>query len=467
MTASPVGQIWRTFGLLVVLLAGTTAAQAAITPPVNNFTPVEDVTLGREAAAVVRAQLPILTDRRVDVYLSELGRRLVNAIPKELQPKGFEYTFAVLNTRELTSFALPGGPVFVSRGMIELADMEGWLAGLIGHELSHVALRHATAQATDGERYQLGAITGPAIGAALTGRNGSIFTRGGDFATSSYFVMYGPEYERQADLLTAQVVARAGYDPDDLVAMMHAIGSTNAAEGGRTWAVRHPDPKGDADEISRAEAIMREGALFEIAAARPLSTTLAWIQDRLAAGPPAPRGGHAGRAGDIGPLGYGVAVPAGNYRSATAGDLMRLSVPANWERLPSGNTVAVAPEGGFLLLPNGSAAFTHGLQVGVARSVTGDLKRDLQALLTAFGRGNAHLIWTPAYQRVTIGGREGLTTTVSNVSPVTRAFEYVSVSAAHLPDGSFLYVIGIAPQEDAGTYRNAFNQILESLLILE
>lgn len=103
----------------------------------------------------------------------------------------------------------------------------------------------------------------------------------------------------------------------------------------------------------------------------------------------------------------------------------------------------------------------------MARSLTGGLEGDMQALLESFSRDNPSVRWTPAYQRVSFERRSGLTTTLSNVSPVTGEFEYVSVSAVYLPDGSFLYMIGVAPQLEASIYGNAFNRNLESMQILD
>ncbi len=165
--------------------------------------------------------------------------------------------------------------------------------------------------------------------------------------------------------------------------------------------------------------------------------------------------------------GYHVLVPSGESRSVTAGDLLQLRVPSNWRRLPAGNTVVFAPEGAFRGSPDGPVAVTHGIQVGIARSLTGELQGDIRALLATPGRENRYLTWTPAFHTVTLARRSGLTTTLSHVSPVTGEFEYVSVSAMHLPDESVLYVIGLAPLEDAGAYRNAFNRVIESLQILD
>jgi hypothetical protein len=413
MTAPPPA-LRRSGALGLLALAVSLVAEATITPPANSFAPVEDVELGRDAAAVLRRQLPILTDGHVDRYVEALGRRLVQTIPEKIRQPNFEYRFIVLNVPELTSVGLPGGPVFISRAFIELAETEDGLAGLIAHELSHVVLRHATAQATASERYQIGAITGRAIGIVVAGRGRGIIERGADFAISTYFLTYDPEYEREADLLAAHMMAKA----------------------------------------ERAE---------------PLSDTLPSIQARLAgiaAEPSRPSSSHS-RDVPIGTVGYGVAPPWGGFHTINAGDLVQLRVPEDWRRLQAGNTVVFAPDGAFVDAANGPTAITHGLQVGVARSVTGRLEGDLEALLTSFGRGNAFLQWRPTYQRITIGGRSGLSTSVRNVSSTTGEMEYVSVSAAHLPDGSFLYVVGVAPQEEAGLYRNLFNRVLDSFEILK
>ncbi|MSO82938.1 MAG: hypothetical protein EXQ53_06545 [Acidobacteria bacterium] len=149
-----------------------------------------------------------------------------------------------------------------------------------------------------------------------------------------------------------------------------------------------------------------------------------------------------------------------------AGDLLQLSVPVNWHRLLAANTAIFAPECVSFAPADGPGTITHGLQVGVARSLTGGLKGDLQALLESFSRGSWSVIWTPAYQRVFFGRQSGLTTTLSSVSPVTGAFESVSVWAVSLTDGSFLYFIGVAPQVEASLYRNTFNLILESMQIV-
>ena len=142
--------------VVVALLAGNAAsAQTVITAPKNKYSPKEDVQLGLEAAGEVEKQMPILHDDNVTSYVQEIGRRLVGAIPANQQYPEFKYTFKVVNVKEINAFALPGGPMYVNRGMIEAARTEGEMAGVMAHELAHVALRHGTSQATKAQKYSI------------------------------------------------------------------------------------------------------------------------------------------------------------------------------------------------------------------------------------------------------------------------------------------------------------------------
>ena len=108
--------------LVVSLSAALLAAQTKVTPPENKYTPAQDVQLGREAAAEAESQLPILRDDAVTSYIERIGERLAAEIPNELKHSEFRYTFKVVNVREINAFALPGGPMYLNRGMIEKAS---------------------------------------------------------------------------------------------------------------------------------------------------------------------------------------------------------------------------------------------------------------------------------------------------------------------------------------------------------
>src|SRR5262249_21869461 len=227
--------------ILVVAASVTLSAQTRIEPPDNKYTPAQDVELGRKAAAEARQQLPIMHDDAVSSLIDDIGKRLVAAIPAHLRHPEFQYTFEPVNVREINAFALPGGPMFVNRGMIEAAQTEGEVAGVMAHELSHVALRHGTAQASEATKYELGQVAGAVLGAIIGGGWGQVISQGTQFGLGTAFLRFSREYEKQADILGAQIMARAGYDPIDMANMFRTI-EKQGGSGGPQWLSDHPNP---------------------------------------------------------------------------------------------------------------------------------------------------------------------------------------------------------------------------------
>jgi predicted Zn-dependent protease len=236
-------------------LSVSVTAQTRIDPDENRFSAAQDVELGRRAAAEIRQELPIARDRRLKSYVERIGERLVAAIPGRLQQPRFRYTFDVVDQREINAFALPGGPVFVNRGMLDAARNDAEVAGVIAHELSHIVLRHGTAQATKGQKFQFGALAGQILGSIVGGRTGAVISQGSQIGIGTYFMKYSREYEREADLLGAQIMARAGYDPRHMANMFQTI-ARRSGNGGPEWLSDHPSPS------NRYAAINREAALL-------------------------------------------------------------------------------------------------------------------------------------------------------------------------------------------------------------
>jgi len=142
----------------------TAAAQTQVSAPKNKYSPADDVKLGREAAQEVEKEMPVMRDSQVNAYLDRIGQRLAENIPAEFRHSEFRYSFTGVNMKEINAFALPGGPMYINRGMIEKAHNEGEVAGVMAHELSHVALRHGTAQQTKATPYAIGQIAGQIAG---------------------------------------------------------------------------------------------------------------------------------------------------------------------------------------------------------------------------------------------------------------------------------------------------------------
>jgi hypothetical protein len=446
---------------ITIAFAGDTFAQTKIVAPDNNYSVADDVKLGREAADEVKDELPILGDDRVDDYVEDIGRRLVSAIPGEFQHREFRYTFDVVNQKEINAFALPGGPMFLNRGMIQAARTEGEMAGVMAHEISHVALRHGTAGATKGQTPAILGTLGQIAGAILGGGLGQVLSTGSQIGAGLTIMKYGREYERQADLLGAQILARAGYDPREMANMFQTI-EKEGGGGGPEWMSSHPNPGNRYDAIINESRLLRvEGnantGQFQTIQARLNRMSPAQSAEEIARQQQDRRVGTGGRVVRVDP-------PAASYRTHQPGDF-RVSVPANWDQVGDQGGVTYAPDGAFFRSGN-ATAFTHGVQIGVVRG-SGNLQRDTEQLVSSFAQSNPDLRRQSGYQRDTVAGRRGLTTTLSNVSQVTGQPERIALSTALLRDGSLLYVAGVAPQSEAGTYENAFRRVRQSLQVAD
>jgi predicted Zn-dependent protease len=200
--------------LLLALAVANPSAQTKITPDKNSYSVADDVKVGQEAAAAAKKQLPMLNDDQVDKFVERVGARLAAAIDGELRHAGFRYTFDVVNQKEINAFALPGGPMFLNRGMIEAAKTEAEMAGVMAHEIAHVALRHGTAQATKGQKFQIGAVAGQILGAIVGGTAGSVISQGSQFGIGAYFLKSGREYGF-TDRRLSRVVQRKLKMPED------------------------------------------------------------------------------------------------------------------------------------------------------------------------------------------------------------------------------------------------------------
>ena len=251
--------------VLVSVSAAGLLAQTVVKPPKNKYTPKQDVQLGKQAAAEVREQYPVIEDQRITRYLSRLGDRLVAAAPASLKEPVYEYSFTPVNLKEINAFALPGGPMFVNRGMFDAAASEGEVVGVMAHELSHVLLRHGTANMSKAQNpwLQLGQIAGVVGGAVVGGAAGSVISQGSQFGLGTLLLRYSRDYEKQADLLGAQTMARAGYDPRELARMFETIERDSKTSGGSgpQWMSSHPDPG------NRTQYITREAESLSIASA--------------------------------------------------------------------------------------------------------------------------------------------------------------------------------------------------------
>jgi len=364
-------------------------AQTKIALHSNKYSPQDDVKVGRQAAAEVEQQMPLLRDSEVENYVSTIGNRLVAAIPPEFQHPEFHYYFRVVNANDINAFALPGGPMYVNRGMIQAARNEGEIAGVMAHELSHVALRHGTAQATKAQKYSIlagilgvgGAVLGgPAVGQVLQGSVGA------------YFLKFSREYETEADILGAQIMARAGYDPHDLANVFKTLEQQGGGGGG--FLSDHPSP------ANRYERINQEAAMLRVQNPIRESAEFVRVQQLLRGMGRAPSSAEIARSGqrypnqdgnnypnNNYPSGERVGYPSSRYRTYNAGNLFQLSYPDNWREVGEGsNSIWFAPEGAYGQI-QGQAVFTHGFNDCVTQEQSNILRQATYAIIISVALG--------------------------------------------------------------------------------
>ena len=461
--------------LAVALLAATVlaGAQTRVVAPDNKYTPAQDVEMGRQAAADARKQLPVMRDDNVTSFVQDIGRRLVAAIPGELRHPEFQYTFEVVNVKEINAFALPGGPMFVNRGMIEAAHDDGEVAGVMAHELSHVLLRHGTAQASKATKYEMGQIAGAVLGSIIGGGWGQVIAQGTQFGLGTAFLRFSREFERQADTEGAQIMARAGYDPLDMAAMFKTIQKQGGA-GGPQWLSDHPDPG------NRIAAITQEAKTLRVD--NPIRTTREFtqVQAHLRQLSPAmtteQATKNAGRKGNTGnpdnrdngrvgmPSGR-VEAPTSSFQTYTEGNMFRISVPSNWRELPGNNTFTFAPEGAYGNA-NGQSVFTHGVEVGAARNESHNLQAATNELIASLAEGNPGLSRPARFDRVNVGGRQGLRAVMTNTSSAGEP-ENIVAFTSQLRDGSLFYAIAVAPRGDFAAYSRIFDRVIGSIQLID
>ncbi len=193
-------------GALVFLL-GLGLAACAVSPTgkpqFSLVSPAQEVEMGRKLSREVEQKLPLVRDPAITEYVNRVGQRLAAVSDwREIR-----YQFRVVDAKEVNAFALPGGFIYVHKGILQVADNEAELASVLGHEIGHVAAHHPAAQLSLAYGTQL-------IASALLGQNpAALEAMAAQIAGSAGLSAYGRSQELEADALGIRYLARAGYDP--------------------------------------------------------------------------------------------------------------------------------------------------------------------------------------------------------------------------------------------------------------
>ena len=458
--------------LALSVSASALVAQTVIKVPKNRFTPQQDVELGREAAAEVRKQYPVIQDEKIQTYLTKLGDRLVAAAPEELKNPAYEYSFTPVNVKEINAFALPGGPMFVNRGMFDAAASEAEVVGVMAHELSHVLLRHGTANASKAQNpwLQLGQLAGQVGGAIVGGAAGSYIAQGSQFGLGTLLLRYSRDFEKQADVLGSQIMAKAGYDPRALAHMFQTIESQSKTSGGGDtpqWMSSHPNPGNRTSYINKEADMLTIATAADMSGFEPIKSSLSSLPGaRTMAEVEKGGAGSGGEANQsVGTPGQPVPAPSTELRQISGGKIFQASVPSNWTPLNSNSSIKVVPQNGYGEL-KGQMVFSYGVEFGVVKASSRDLQQATNEWLKAIAQGNPELKLGGQQQQVKISQRTGLATPLVNPSPLG-GNEQIGLYTTFLADGTLFYYLTIAQEKDSQAFQETFRQIGQSIKLVE
>jgi len=452
-----------TAALLIALLAAAPFAFAERTklkPGWNLFSPQQDIEVGQKVAQDAERQLPMMNDRRVDDYLNRLGKRLATKAPGEKYP----YQFKAVNDPSINAFALPGGFLFVNRGTIEAADDEAQLAGVIGHEIGHVALRHGTNQASKAYAAQAPlAILGGVLGSSSIG--GVLAQVGAGFAMNSVLLKYSRDAERQADIIGAQILYDNGMDPRAMAQFFEKLESEGSGRAPEFFS-SHPNP-GNRIQLINGEIDKMGGTPRNY---RDDSQEFQDIKRYVKSLPPAPK--QQGTAQQTRRTSTGSDTGRTPDRPSTrtqdySNNILNLRYPDNWRVSNQGDSFTLAPDGGIPSNSNGDAALAYGVIMAVyeprnnGRSSSTRVEDATDQLISSLRNSNQAMEVTRRGSKIRVGGEQGISTTLTNESPLGGRETDWLVSVQR-PEG-LVYLVFVAPEREFSNYQRSFEDIVSSI----
>jgi len=238
-----------------LLLAANLASGCAVNPATGQrqlmlVSEGQEIAMGQEADPSISAMFGVYDDADLQRYVARLGDSLAAISERPQLP----WTFRVVDDPIVNAFALPGGFIYVSRGIMAHFNSEAQLVSVLGHEIGHVTARHSASQMSEQQLAQLGLVAGALVVPDVAAQYGGIAQQ----ALGILFLKFSRDDERQADMLGFRYMTRVGYDPNEMPEVFDMLGRVTEAGGGRglpVWLSTHPDP---GDRQQRIDALITE-----------------------------------------------------------------------------------------------------------------------------------------------------------------------------------------------------------------
>ena len=203
--------------------------------------------IGEQFLLEVQQEIPLIQDPFLTSYINRLGQKLV----AQIGPQPFKYKFFIVDDPTMNAFAVPGGYIFIHTGMIQMADREGELAGVMAHEISHVYCRHMSKMMEKSRVVTVASLIG-ALASVFLGGLGTPLMVGSMAAGQSAMLKYSRENEAEADAHGFWWMAKAGYNPRDMISIFNKMNKQRWLEGGKVpvYLATHPDTDNRIVELS-------------------------------------------------------------------------------------------------------------------------------------------------------------------------------------------------------------------------
>ncbi|HYZ85433.1 MAG TPA: M48 family metallopeptidase [Bryobacteraceae bacterium] len=419
-------------------------------PGYNVYSKEQDIQLGQQAAREISSQVNVVRDEALQSYVRQIGQKLAS-VPAA---GDYPYSFTLINDPSINAFALPGGPVFINTGLLEATDNEAQFAGVLAHEISHVALRHATSQASKANILQL-----PAALASIFMGQGSTAAQLGQLGLglglNALVLRYSRSAETEADALGARILAAAGYNPIEMARFFEKLeqqGGSRAPE----FLSSHPNPG------NRVRAVEAEIRTFPQGNYQASSGRFEQVKQAVAR---LPESGQQTRA-RLAPQQQPQAPSMGTSSDFQTfnGGRFSISYPSVWQSYAANDqsSVALAPRQGIVPASSG------GLQVGYGALISyyqpqrsTNLRQATAELLSMVQQSNPSMRVAGNARRVNVGGQPALITPLRSVSPYGGAESDYLLTVAR-PEGLF-YMVFVAPERDFNSLQGTFDQMVRSI----
>ena len=432
---------------LFLLMMGFAALPALadrtnIRPAWNLFTTQQDTEMGRLLANDIERRYQLVTDGEANTYLDALGKQLAVYAPGYKYP----YEFKIVADDSVNAWALPGGIIYVTSGLIKSAQNEPQLAGILAHEIAHVVLRHGTAEVS--QAYNNGVSDGYR---GRTSVNDAMSRLNIRFDQNAIPFRYSREEERQADIVATQIMFDANFDPQQMTRMFQRFNS-------------HPASPNRVNNV-RTELQNLGGLRANL---RGDSPDLHATQDRLLAWNGNGNDNRFPSRSDR----YG---RTQTYRASN----IEFQYPDNWQVSERGDSISVAPYNGFV---NGSMAY--GMTIATfdpqtnryygrnsfispgTRVDTSNLSSATNQLLDELRQSNPNMTVVRNSERQRVDGSQAMVLELRNESPLG-GYESDWLVTVLRPNGLLRYFVGVAPENEFNRYRTSFEDIVNSVRFLD